>query len=305
MDDLVRTYLQEISRVPLLTQEQELVYGKQVQQMMYLVKAKETLAKKLRREPTGREWALYVHMSEAELNETLDRGQQVKRKMVKANLRLVVAIAKKYRQKRHLEFLDLIQEGTIGLIQGVEKFDPTRGYKFSTYAYGFIRQAIMRAIAEKSRTIRLPSHISEKLKKIKNSQLQLSHQLGRAPTTSELAAVLELTPKQVRDCLEWARLPLSLNLLLGDSQDTELGELLSDTGTTPEEYVMQSNRSMDLEPLMAELTPQQREVLALRFGLVNNQTLTLAQIGARLSISSERVGLIERKTLNQLRRYAY
>ncbi len=270
---------------------------------MYLVKAKETLGLKLRREPTGREWALHVHMSEAELNETLERGQQAKRKIVEANLRLVVAIAKKYQQKRQMEFLDLIQEGAIGLIQGVEKFDPTRGYKFSTYAYGFIRQAIRRAIAEKSRTIRLPIHITEKLKKIKNAPRQLSQQLGRAPTASELAAALELTQEQVRDCLEWARLPLSLNLRLGDSQDTELGELLSDTGTTPEEYVIQSNLSMDLELLMAELTPQQREVIALRFGLVDGQALSLVQIGARLSINSKRVGLIERKTLNQLRRY--
>ena len=139
--DMVRTYLREIGRVPLLTREQEIVYGKQVQQMMSLLEAKNALVKKLRREPTLKEWAEQVQTSEAELNETLRAGQRSKQKMIEANLRLVVAIAKKY-QKRNMEFLDLIQEGTMGLERGVEKFDPTRGYKFSTYAYWWIRQAI-------------------------------------------------------------------------------------------------------------------------------------------------------------------
>ena len=188
--DMVRTYLREIGRVPLLTREQEIVYGKQVQQMMSLLEAKSDLVKKLRREPTLKEWAEQVQKSEAELNEALRAGQRSKRHMIEANLRLVVAIAKKY-QKRNMEFLDLIQEGTMGLERGVEKFDPTRGYKFSTYAYWWIRQAITRAIAEKARTIRLPIHITERLNKIKKARQQLSQQLGRTPTLIDILTALE------------------------------------------------------------------------------------------------------------------
>ncbi|MEH2378152.1 MAG: RNA polymerase sigma factor, RpoD/SigA family [Nostoc sp.] len=299
--DMVRTYLREIGRVPLLTREQEIVFGKQVQQMMTLIDAKEALAKKLQREPNMSEWADQVEQSETEVQQTVAQGKRAKQKMIEANLRLVVAIAKKY-QKRNMEFLDLIQEGTLGLERGVEKFDPTRGYKFSTYAYWWIRQAITRAIAQQGRTIRLPIHITEKLNKIKKVQRELAQSLGRSPTPAEIGKELELEPAQIREYLNMARQPVSLDVRVGENQDTELQEMLEDDGPSPEYYTNQEFLRQDLNNLLAELTPQQREVVALRFGLEDGNEMSLAKVGERLSLSRERVRQLEHQALAHLRR---
>ncbi|CAD0226798.1 RNA polymerase sigma factor SigA2 [Planktothrix agardhii] len=299
--DAVRTYLHEIGRVPLLTREQEITYGKQVQTMMQQLEAKNTLAEQLGREPSQQEWSEAVEMSQDELQTILKQGRRAKGKMIEANLRLVVSIAKKY-QKRNMEFLDLIQEGTLGLERGVEKFDPMRGYKFSTYAYWWIRQAITRAIAQTSRTIRLPIHITEKLNKIKKVQRELVQKLGRNATPGEIAQALELDPAQIRDYLLASRHPVSLDLRVGDNQDTELQDLLEDHNTSADAFVTQELLRQDLKNLLADLTAQQREVITLRYGLEDGKEMSLSKVGVQMSISRERVRQLESQALNHLRR---
>ncbi|MFN7871870.1 MAG: sigma-70 family RNA polymerase sigma factor, partial [Cyanobacteriota bacterium] len=235
--DLLRSYLRDIGRVPLLSHEQEITLGRQVQELMGLEELREELALRAGGEPPSPEMlAAEAGLSPALLRRRLQAGRRAKERMVAANLRLVVSVAKKY-TKRNMELLDLIQEGTIGLVRGVEKFDPTRGYKFSTYAYWWIRQGITRAIAEKSRSIRLPIHITETLNKLKKAQRELSQELGRTPTVCELAVAVELPEEEVKDLLSRARQPVSLETKVGDGEDTELLDLLAGDGVLPDEVV--------------------------------------------------------------------
>lgn len=297
--NLVHVFFQEIGRTPLLTHEQEIDYGCWVQKAIALNASKKELEKRLCREPSKGEWAESVGVDEFQLSEVLQQAQYARNRLIEANLKLVITVAKNY-QEHNLEFLDLIQEGSLGLECAVRKFDPKRGYKFSTHAYLWIRQAITRAIAQQARTIRLPVHFIEKLSKIKKVQRQLSQQLKRIPTINELAAELQLTPKQVRDYLEAAREPMSLDLRVG-KRNTSLGDLLKDENKTSEEYVLYRALQNDIRAALVRLTPQQRIVISLRFGLEDNNPLSLATIGSLMNLSRERIRQIERKALERLR----
>ena len=299
--DLVRSYLRDIGRVPLLSHEQEITLGRQVQDLMALEELEAELNQQLGEPPSPERLASAAGLTPAQLRRRLQMGRRAKERMVAANLRLVVSVAKKY-TKRNMELLDLIQEGTIGLVRGVEKFDPTRGYKFSTYAYWWIRQGITRAIAEKSRTIRLPIHITETLNKLKKGQRELSQELGRTPTVSELAMAVELPEDEVKDLLCRARQPVSLESKVGDGEDTELLDLLAGDGLGPEEQLTVDCLKGDLLALLERLPVLQRRVLRMRYGIEGDEPMSLTGIGRILGISRDRVRNLERDGLAGLRR---
>jgi RNA polymerase nonessential primary-like sigma factor len=305
--DLVRSYLRDIGRVPLLSHEQEITLGRQVQELVALEELEGELESRLGTKPSLSELAQAAGLSAPLLKKRLQAGRRAKERMVAANLRLVVSVAKKY-TRRNMELLDLIQEGTIGLVRGVEKFDPTRGYKFSTYAYWWIRQGITRAIAEKSRTIRLPIHITETLNKLKKGQRELSQLLGRTPTVTELAEAVELPEEEVKDLLCRARQPVSLETKVGDGDDTELLDLLAGDGELPEERVDGECLKGDLRALLEQLPELQGRVLKMRYGIPcsdnpeGGEPMSLTGIGRILGISRDRVRNLERDGLAGLRR---
>ena len=300
--DLVRSYLRDIGRVPLLSHEQEITLGRQVQELMALEEQREELRLRAGGEaPSEEQLAEAAGLTPQQLRKRLRSGQRAKERMVAANLRLVVSVAKKY-TKRNMELLDLIQEGTIGLVRGVEKFDPTRGYKFSTYAYWWIRQGITRAIAEKSRTIRLPIHITETLNKLKKGQRELSQELGRTPTVTELAEYVELPEEEVKDLLCRARQPVSLETKVGDGDDTELLDLLASDGSQPEELVDGECLRGDMRALLEQLPDLQGRVLKMRYGIGFEEPMSLSSIARELEVSRDRARSLERRAHEELRR---
>ena len=245
-------------------------------------------------------WAEHSGLNSGDIQQALHQGQRARDRMIQANLRLVVAVAKKY-QQRGMELLDLVQEGTLGLERAVEKYDPTRGFRFSTYAYWWIRQGITRAIATQSRTIRLPVHVTEKLNRIKKAQRQIASEQGRLASVADLAQVLGLSEDVVRMTLMRVPRSISLDTRVGREQDTELGELLEDSHATPEQALTRAELHADLEALLDELTAREAAVIRLRFGLEDDTPQTLSQIGEDLQLSRERVRQIESRALLKLR----
>jgi RNA polymerase primary sigma factor len=286
--DPVRNYLNEIGRTALLDAAQEVDLSKRIEAGVYAEhKLSETpkLSAKLRRE----------------LEAIRDDGALAKAHMLEANLRLVVSVAKRY-SNRGMSFLDVVQEGNLGLIRAVEKFDYTKGYKFSTYAMWWIRQAITRALADQARTIRLPVHVVEQLNKLGRLQRDMHQRFGREPTPEELATELDRTPEQIEEMLRNARQPVSLDNPVGDDEDTRLGDLIEDAEAPAASDALEYQTMIEtVRRALAALEPREARVLALRFGLAEGRPHTLDEIGRDVGLTRERIRQIEKEALAKLR----
>jgi RNA polymerase primary sigma factor len=287
--DPVRDYLKQIGKVPLLNAAQEVDLAKRIEAGLF---ADHKLA-----ESRG----LLRAGQSIDLEQVAEDGRRAKNHLLEANLRLVVALARRY-TGRGMLFLDLIQEGNLGLIRGVEKFDYTKGYKFSTYATWWIRQAITRAMAEQSRTIRLPVHIVEAVSTLARVQRQMLQDLGREPTPGELAAELDMTPEKVTEVRKYGREPISLHTPLGEDGDSELGDLIEDSDAIqPGEAVSFTLLQEQLQSVLGTLSEREAAVVSLRFGLGDGQSKTLDEISHVYAVTRERIRQIESKAMYKLR----
>jgi len=291
-DDPVRMYLKEIGKVNLLTSEEEVELA---QTMAAGAAAKEQLEEV---QNLGEE--LPAEVTE-ELNKLIKKGERAKQRLAEANLRLVVSIAKRY-VGRGMQFLDLIQEGNLGLIKAVEKFDYTKGYKFSTYATWWIRQAITRAIADQARTIRIPVHMVETINKVIRVSRQLLQELGHDPTPEEIAKEMEMPVERVREILKIAQEPVSLETPIGEEEDSHLGDFIPDEDASePAEAASFTLLKEQLIEVLSTLTPREEKVLKLRFGIEDGRTRTLEEVGKEFNVTRERIRQIEAKALRKLR----
>ena len=298
IEDPVRMYLKEIGKVPLLSAEEEIEFA---QKMENGVVAKEKIAILKKREADNEEEARENEEEIIRLQKEADEGDEAKKRLAEANLRLVVSIAKRY-VGRGMLFLDLIQEGNLGLIKAVEKFDYRKGYKFSTYATWWIRQAITRAIADQARTIRIPVHMVETINKLIRVSRQLLQELGREPSPEEIAAEMSMPVERVREILKISQEPVSLETPIGEEEDSHLGDFIQDDNVpVPAEAAAFTLLKEQLEEVLGTLTEREQKVLTLRFGLEDGRARTLEEVGKEFSVTRERIRQIEAKALRKLR----